>query len=313
MTDKETTNFDEGEASPANPQEIPDANSNEDEEAQDKSPDDKDTNNLVVGEVSPTNPQKNPVANANTNEDKEARDKPPCEKGWLFADVVSAALKVCTGIMFIIGARFLYRYAKDAGIEYDPEMEKDTIDNRTGAAFVAGVSLFFIATIFDLVKDSRLGTKHLIAHILAICGIFFWWVGSLIFFPDVNVEKHYNADSTMWITGAVLLIIAQVTMFISQNVRDPRGNFAKFASLSFALLGSILILSGATLRNSALDLDDTVLDEVFGNLDGEPKMLVENLLKNVLRNLIKGAECYIAGAVFYLVYGILDGLALVLG
>jgi len=254
---------------------------------------DNGTSTPAVGEASSTNPQAIPVANVNSNEDKEIKDKcenPPHDKYWIIADIVSAALKVCTGIMLIIGARFLYHYANDGGIEFDSGQEKeerDIIDNLSGVFFIAGTSSLLLTTIFDLLKEWKLGAKHLIAHILAICGIYFWWVGSLQFFPEVKAKNHYNADSILWITGAVLLIIAQVTMFDAYYARDPRGNFAKFAALSFALLGSILILSGAILllgRNSASDGDH-----------------------------IKGAECYIAGAVFYLVYGILDGLALVIG
>jgi len=249
---------------------------------------DKEPNSPVVGEVSSTNPQEIPVANAKSNEDEEIKDKcenPPRDKDWLIVNAASAALKVCTGIMLIVGARFLYRCSK--------EDMREACDNQTGGFFIVGVSIFFITTIFDLLKEWKLGAKHLIAHILAICGIFFWWVGSLLFFPEVKAKN--DANSAMWITGAVLLIIAQVTMFLVQNARDPRGNFAKFAALSFALLGSILILSGAILllgRNSASVADS--LNEEQGDR-------------------IKGAECYIAGAVFYLVYGILDGLALVIG
>jgi hypothetical protein len=42
--------------------------------------------------------------------------------------------------------------------------------------------------------------------------------------------------------------------YIIQGSLEPRSNFVKFASVSFALLGSILILSGAIGKNSYLDL-----------------------------------------------------------
>jgi hypothetical protein len=65
------------------------------------------------------NPQQIPVASANPK-DVEAQDekKNPAsfygERNKCY--ILSALLRVCTGIMFICGARFLYKYAKYEGL-----------------------------------------------------------------------------------------------------------------------------------------------------------------------------------------------------
>lgn len=354
---------------------------------------DKGTYKVVAEKNSPANPQQIPVASANPK-DVEAQDKNKnpvssdgeCNKGH----IVPALLRVCTGIMFICGARFLYKYAKYEGLRLaDPNdingsglfdkfiddfndlvfktTVKDDVDDRTGGFFITGTILFFFATIFDLVKDSSRGPRHFIAHIVASCGICFWFVGSLLFFPEVikgnhHTGDHHDADDAMWITGSLLLIIAQVTLFITYFARDPRPNCVKFISVGFALLGSILILTGAILMLG----EDWTSSTEDGNLaflhclqpfdvsskpdilyimqvqfNPDPMLIREecvdsagfligkdfgdqmDVLKDHFNEFdslfgqqeerIIGTECFVCGAVFYLVYGILESVAVLLG
>jgi len=258
---------------------------------------------LFVEKTSPKNPQETPDAIAKGNdEEAQGKNDMPVENNQceFFADIISVVLRFFMGIMFICGARFLH---KD-----EDELRIDT-DDRAAGFFILGMLFFFISTIFDLVKDSKLGAKHLIPHIFAICGIFFWWVGSLLFFPEVTVKNHYNADSAMWIVGALLLIIAQVTLFIAYYARDPRPNSVKFVSVGFAFLGSVLILAGAVLMLGR-DFDDYASSKCHSAQSLEDYINCAKKVRNQ-EERIQGSECYIAGAVFYLVHGILEIIAMV--
>jgi len=280
---------------------------------------------FVEQQTSTENPQETPAAMVKAN-DEEAQDKNemPVEndKFEFFADIVSVVLKFFMGIMFICGARFLHKYADSDAETSDDQYYKirENTDDRAAGFFILGMIFFFIATIVDLVKDSKLGPKHLIAHIFAICGIFFWWVGSLLFFPEVTVRHHYNVDSVIWIVGSLLLIIAQVTLFIAYSARDPRPNSVKFISVGFALLGSVLILAGAILMLGRDYIDSKDMPSFLEGLSrrcpsGNNECLnkvISEFMKNK-EDRIRGSECYIAGAVFYLVYGILEIIAMVVG
>ena len=271
--------------------------------------DTEEKNKLFVEKTSPKNPQETPDAIAKGNdEEAQGKNDMPVENNQceFFADIISVVLRFFMGIMFICGARFLH---KD-----EDELRIDT-DDRAAGFFILGMLFFFISTIFDLVKDSKLGAKHLIPHIFAICGIFFWWVGSLLFFPEVTVKNHYNADSAMWIVGALLLIIAQVTLFIAYYARDPRPNSVKFVSVGFAFLGSVLILAGAVLMlGKDRVVSNSDLAEAFKCNSLEDASDVEECFNKVIKNVRNQEERIqgsVAGAVSYLVYGILEIFALV--
>ena len=109
----------------------------------------------------------------------------------------------------------------------------------------------------------------------------------------------------MWIMGAFLLILAQVIAFVDNYfARDPRPSSSKFTSIGLVALGSLLIFVGGILIiGDEWSSWDFILLALSGSIDKEDEY--ESAIADQ-EDRIKGAECFIAGTVFYLMHGILE-------
>jgi len=225
---------------------------------------------------------------------------------------ISALLKLSMSIFLICGAGLLYRDASNSGVRIvSTDSGTDTvatdgssaIDNGAGGFLLVGMTFFFIATMMDTCRDSKLGLKHSLANIVALFGIFIAWIGSIQLFPEVR--SHHNADSIMWIIGAFLLILAQAITFVDNYfARDPRPSSSKFTSIGLVFLGSLFIFSGGILMIgdewSSWDFLMWILSSSTDKEEEYKAAIADQ------EDRIKGTECFIAGTVFYLMHGILE-------
>ena len=227
---------------------------------------------------------------------------------------ISALLKLSMSIFLICGAALLYRDASNTGIRVVSTASgtetlvgngSSAVDNGAGGFLLVGMTFFFIATMIDMCRDCKLGLKHSVANIVALFGIFFSWIGSILLFPELSARNHHNADSTMWIMGAFLLILAQVIAFVDNYfARDPRPSSSKFTSIGLVVLGSLLIFIGGILMiGDEWSSWDFFLWALSGSIDKEDEY--ESAIADQ-EDRVKGAECFIAGTVFYLMHGILE-------
>ena len=221
------------------------------------------------------NPQENPMHN---EKDIESQTKEDMANVILLnraaaRNFLSSVFRTLMSVCFVCGATYLRSEVKNID---NTTNSLSLDDNRVGGFFIFGLLLFFLATIFDAIKDRNFGCAHLTSHCLALVGIFFWWVASLFFFPEVYEREEPTTGRALWFAGSLFLIVAELVKF--QALRVTKAGAASFASLCFGFVGTFLFLSGAFLM-----------------FEQEDK--------------VTGANCYVAGAVFFLVHGICSMIA----
>ncbi|GFH61152.1 predicted protein [Chaetoceros tenuissimus] len=221
------------------------------------------------------NPQENPMQN---EKDIESQTKEDLADVVLFnraaaRNFLSSIFRTLMSVCFVCGATYLLSEVET----FDKITDKQSLDDdRVGGFFIFGLLLFSLATIFDAIKDKNFGCTYLTSHCLALIGIFFWFVGSLFFFPEVYEREEPTTGHALWVGGSLFLIVAELVMF--QALRVTKAGLMSFTSLFFGFVGTFLFLSGAFLM---FEQEDQVA----------------------------GANCYVAGAVFYLVHGICSMIA----
>jgi hypothetical protein len=221
------------------------------------------------------NPQENLMQN---EKDIESQTKEDLADVVLFnraaaRNFLSSIFRTLMSVCFVCGATYLLSEVKTL----DKITDKQSLDDdRVGGFFIFGLLLFSLATIFDAIKDRNFGCTYLTSHSLALVGIFFWFVGSLFFFPEVYEREEPTTGHALWFGGSLFLIVAELVMF--QALRVTKAGLMSFTSLFFGFVGTFLFLSGAFLMFEQKDQ-------------------------------VAGANCYVAGAVFFLVHGICSMIA----